>query len=194
MRLKVPLCSLLVVLLSSLAYVEPSVQAWFVYHRPAIIEGEVWRLVSAHWVHFTDEHLIYNLLLFAVLAMFLEHVHRLRFVCLYALLSLSIGVVLFVFRQEMTWYGGLSGIIYGLLLYVALLSLEQPLFWRRFGIAVVMFLLIKISVELYVGYAVWSVSATPQVFVAMPLSHATGAWVALIFYLFNRCVKQQKHA
>ena len=43
-----------------------------VFDRQAILQGELWRLVTSHWVHSDVEHLTWNLVAFGLLGYMLE--------------------------------------------------------------------------------------------------------------------------
>ena len=37
------------------------------YDRTAILQGEIWRLITGHWTHFPGDHLLWCVLVFAVM-------------------------------------------------------------------------------------------------------------------------------
>lgn len=85
------------------------------YQRPAILEGQVWRLLTAHWVHLDRAHLLINIAGLAAVILVLG-----RFLSLASLLlatalgGLMVGLGLLVMATEIDWYVGLSGLISGI--------------------------------------------------------------------------------
>ena len=49
-----------VVVTALAVYLLPGVGEALVYDRSAILTGELWRLVTGHWVHFSASHLFYD--------------------------------------------------------------------------------------------------------------------------------------
>lgn len=85
---------------------------WLEYHREDILAGEVWRLLSGHWVHFSARHAIQDGIALAALAYALGGERRpLRRLLLIALL-LS-GLLLFA-APDMVAYRGTSGLVMAL--------------------------------------------------------------------------------
>jgi membrane associated rhomboid family serine protease len=58
-----------------------------VYDRTAVVSGQVWRLVTGNLVHFSRQHLFYNILTFLVVGCLVEKRRYPRF----ALVCLSSG-------------------------------------------------------------------------------------------------------
>ena len=82
------------------------------YERTAIASGEVWRLVSGHFVHFGWTHCLLNVGGVVALAAILPAPLRAWRCCL--LLATAIGAILFATLPDLQHYAGFSGINYGL--------------------------------------------------------------------------------
>ncbi|MGN7100432.1 rhombosortase [Ralstonia holmesii] len=82
------------------------------YERAAIASGEVWRLISGHFVHFNWAHCLLNVGGLIVLAVILPASLCVWRCCLW--LAASIGLVLFLALPGLQHYAGFSGIAYGL--------------------------------------------------------------------------------
>jgi rhomboid family GlyGly-CTERM serine protease len=82
------------------------------YERASIASGEVWRLVSGHFVHFTWAHCLLNVGGLVVLAVILPASLCVWRCCLW--LAASIGFVLFFALPGLQHYAGFSGIACGL--------------------------------------------------------------------------------
>lgn len=116
-------------------------QAWLEYRREAVLAGEVWRLWSGHFVHYSMSHALQDGLVAVILALALDQAgagsHLLLRLALIAPL-LSLMLVLAV--PSMAFYRGASGLdmaLAGMLL--RLLWSDHPA-WRPglLGIAMVL--------------------------------------------------------
>jgi rhomboid family GlyGly-CTERM serine protease len=87
----------------------------FRYDRFGIEGGEVWRLVTGHFVHLSTTHLAMNLAALAVLGMlFTSRLGRLDWAGATIVAILVIDAGLFWLDQNVPWYVGLSGVLHGL--------------------------------------------------------------------------------
>lgn len=153
----------------------------FVYDREAIFRGEIWRLITSHFVHFGDMHLIYNIVVFGIIGWIIEYKGHKNFKSLCLLMACSISAILMVFKPDMIYFGGLSGIVCGSILYCSLLCLREQSPWRTISIFSIIFLFVKISMETYNSGSLLPYWGT-QDFVPVPLSHITGSLTAIILY------------
>lgn len=93
----------------------------FWYSRTEVMNGELWRLMTGHLVHFSFAHLAGNLLAFTALAIFIELQQGrklLGFLLLFLAISSSISML--AFAPALLYYGGISSINYGLLTWMCL--------------------------------------------------------------------------
>jgi len=97
-----------------LQFVDQTELSLFRYQRDDILSGQLWRLVSGHFVHVTWMHLILNLAgLFVIWALFRDILTQ-RIWWLLTLGSIvGIDVALLIFHPEIKWYMGLSGVLHG---------------------------------------------------------------------------------
>ena len=95
------------------------------YDRAAILDGQVWRLLSGHLAHLGWSHLIMNL---AALALIWMLVGRLltawQWVWVAVICGLGVSGGLLAFNPELVWYVGLSGVLHGLLVSGCLAELR----------------------------------------------------------------------
>ncbi len=121
---------------------------WLRFDRQGIRSGEVWRLLTGHFVHLGGPHLALNaagLALVWYLVGDAYDVRRWALVCLLSVLTMDIG--LWVFDPDLQWYVGLSGLLHGILAAGLIVALEKPdietlallllligkLAWEQFG-------------------------------------------------------------
>lgn len=120
------------------------------YSRSAISEGQLWRLITAHFIHYGPYHLAMNLgalmlcgwILFQEVS--LKHYSLLILVCL-----IGVSTGLYGFSPELDYYAGLSGALHGLLVAGVLITLRQTPWMNSLALAVVVF---KIVQEQLPGY------------------------------------------
>ena len=145
-----------------------------IYDRTLISQGEVWRLVTAHFVHVDSEHLILNLSALFILGALLEYLNSKLFLptLLLGILSVSTGV--WFGMGFITYYCGLSGVLN---------SLFIVLVWQLWNIAkdpliivLAVASLVKIVIEIKIGNSLFSSIAWPP----LPEAHLFGFMGGLI--------------
>ena len=142
-------------------------EVW-VFDRAAIGEGELWRLVTGHWVHSDLEHALWNIGALGLLAALFEK--RLQWSLPLALVIGTLGVDTWLWwgNSTLQYYCGLSGITNSLLavgLVQLWRDLRHPLVWIT-GLGAIA----KIVLEIRGGQALLTHAAWPSV----PEVHAVG--------------------
>ena len=190
---RLPGASLLLSILAVLLYYLPGAGELFEYSRQALAHGELWRLVSCHWTHWSAEHLLWDVVAFAVLAALCEAQlgRRLLLVCLVTA-ALAIPVVIWLVLPTMEIYRGLSGLDSTLFVLVALSHARrlfrptsrstalsavplEPLIWTgALGLFVC-----KVLFEAISGTALFVGSGGTGV-VVVPLAHLVGGTIGAI--------------
>ena len=119
------------------------------YERDAILDGELWRLVSAHLVHGTHLHWLLNSLgLILVWAIYPAYFRRPGSLVFVMLLAVCISAQLLVLSPEVTWYLGMSALLHGLF---AAWSLLDVLSGRRLAALPLCLVVAKVLYEQYAG-------------------------------------------
>lgn len=116
-----PVVTLALVTVLLQAVGEPAVR-WLQYERSAILDGQLWRLISGHIVHLGWVHLALNLVGLALLVAGFSAPFLFRFPQTFTVLfglALGTSLGLLAFSDEMVWYVGLSGVLHGLALLLA---------------------------------------------------------------------------
>lgn len=111
----------LLVAIAALQALPASTRAWLRYEPQALAGGQWWRLLSAHWVHLSAAHAALNacgLVLCCALADATWTPRRL--VARMALLGGAISLLLWSFSPQVTDYVGMSGVLYGLMVWMLL--------------------------------------------------------------------------
>ncbi len=119
------------------------------YDRSAIGSGQVWRLLTGHFVHLGWTHLVLNLAGLALVVWLVGPVFTLLHWAWVALISVTaIDAGLWGFNPGLDWYVGLSGVLHGLL---AAGLLPRLLRRDRESIVLAAFVLAKLAWEQFSG-------------------------------------------
>lgn len=98
----------------------------FKYDRLAIENGQYWRLVTAHFVHLGETHLLLNLAGLVLVWLLVGRYFSTPHWILVLMISISAVSVGFWFAdQNLLWYVGLSGVLHGLLFAGAMQGLRS---------------------------------------------------------------------
>jgi rhomboid family GlyGly-CTERM serine protease len=108
------------------AWAWPEALAWGGLDRARVLRGELWRLWSAHLVHFGGSHLLWNLAVLAPAGVLAERSAPRETRVLYGLGAPAIGLVLLGLEPQMAVYAGLSGIATALLTLLCVVKLGEP--------------------------------------------------------------------
>ncbi len=164
------------------ALMVPGATELFIYDRPALARGELWRLLTAHLVHYSGAHLLNNLLVLVSAAWLVERRYRSDWLCIVALSGTAIGIGVFVFEPGVARYAGASGVSFGLLTYVALRGLTENPRWRVVCVTVLVMIFLKLMAENLFGWQLvdWRQEAG---FVTVTISHAIGAGIGALIWL-----------
>ncbi|MFC3114087.1 rhombosortase [Cellvibrio fontiphilus] len=140
--------------------------------------GEIWRLLSANFVHFGWIHTLMNLaaLLLCVLAFFMETSIR-KFLFLLLWCCAAVGLGIYFFNPEYQPYAGLSGALHGLIVVGLIGAGAYPWWIRAAGLLLVA---AKLLQENSAGYQATDLQQLIPAAVAVE-SHVYGAIAGLIF-------------
>lgn len=169
----------------------PDATHLLVYDRERVLAGEVWRLVTGHAVHLSWTHAGYNLALFSVAGAWLERRDRARYLWLIALTALAGGLWFLTALPDMARYGGLSGVVSAMVVYLSLTQMRQPGPARALWATILLLFAAKLTYELLTRQPLFAApDAIP--FTVVPAAHIVGAVVSLM--LFFWCPRQRRSA
>jgi rhomboid family GlyGly-CTERM serine protease len=109
------------------------------YEREAVLQGQFWRLLTAHVVHADTGHLMLNMGGTVLIAALFPQTYRaLQWVLVLTVSAAAIGAGLLLWKPEIQWYVGASGILHGAL------AAGSVAWWRggRHGLALTLSLLL----------------------------------------------------
>ncbi len=119
------------------------------YHRPSVLGGEWWRLLTGHWVHRSGYHLALNLAgLVLVWHLFGEFLQGRHWLVLTFLVALGQSVSLMFVYPDILWFEGLSGLLHGLLAAGAVIAFSRAPVVSGLVLAVLAF---KLAAEAWFG-------------------------------------------
>ena len=119
------------------------------YQREAVLEGEIWRLLSGHLVHLGWSHLLMNLMALGLIwALFGDVLSIAAWLLLLLSSALFDGLGLLLMSPEIKWYVGMSGVLHGLFMAGALAAMVSG---RRDGLLLLGVLAAKLLWEQFAG-------------------------------------------
>jgi len=168
------------------AFAIPWVADSLIYDRAAIARGELWRLLTAHVVHYSASHLLNNVLVLLPAVLLSEIRSRKELLHVLAVSATAIGVAIFIFEPGILRYAGASGISLALIVYVALRGIAGNPRWRTVCGLVLALVGVKLAAESLFGWQLvnWEHESG---FVTVTLAHVIGVgagmavWCAHIF-------------
>jgi len=119
------------------------------YNRSEILQGEIWRLISCHFIHMGWPHLAMNLMGFAFIWFIAEKLLSIKEIILSIVFSgLLISLGLLILEPEIMWYIGSSGILHGFLVAAAIAGMQAK-YWEAYALFI--FLVVKLCWEQILG-------------------------------------------
>lgn len=128
MKIRLPWLTVAIAVTAVALHLLPSTAAWLQFDRTALAHGELWRLFTAHLVHFGGNHLAWDVAVFAALGFACERQSRTRCALALAFAAATITPAVWFAQPHFTFYRGLSGLdcaLFGLLA-ASLLRPRQP--------------------------------------------------------------------
>lgn len=162
---------------------EPYSSQLLAYRRSAILDGQLWRLITCHFHHTNLNHLMLNGASFIVITLLHKH-HYKRFTPLILLIAIgfALSITLLITDPSLKGYLGLSGVLHGLFAWGAIEDIRTK---EKTGYLLIAGLCIKLIWEGLFGPA----SSTEQFIGAKVLtsSHLYGAiWGTVLALLQPR--------
>lgn len=151
----------------------PSAPALLLYDRTAISHGELWRLLTGHWVHFSPAHLMSDTIAW-ILALICLPTGCGRRLALAVVLAVGlIPLTLWFAEPDLVRYAGLSGMGMTAWAFVAMDGWMNGSMPRGAGVLISVALLLKMALEATWGSFAW-MAPVPDIEPAT-LAHAVGA-------------------
>ena len=182
--------TLLAVAGTLLVFALPGAHTLLQYDRVLVAQGEWWRLLTSHWVHWTGNHLFWDLLAFAALSLAALRIARARACGTLLGASVLIPGSIWLFHPGMVYYRGLSGLASALYVFVAMELLARARSDRdRFTALALWGLLVafaaKVAYEVLTGDTLFAQPMGANVS-GVPLAHLVGGTVGAVFSVAGR--------
>lgn len=172
------LAPLLLALPSFLVHVAPGAAGLLELDRSRLAAGELWRLVTCHFAHWTPEHLLWDLATTAALAIACAPLGLRRIGATLGTAAVAVPLAVWLGLPWMERYRGLSGLASALFALLAVSTLRTARADGRLGLA----LAAGAALAGFAAKLVWELAtASPAFvgpgagFVAVPLAHVVGA-------------------
>lgn len=107
---RLPVVSLLLVGICILVQTSAGSLEILEYRRESVLDGEVWRLLTGHFTHWSWNHLFWDALSLGILACICERKWRRKCIECISISAITISTYLVSFRPGINLYRGLSGI------------------------------------------------------------------------------------
>jgi rhomboid family GlyGly-CTERM serine protease len=182
---RVPLLTLLVVGGAVAVALVPRWSSWLIYDRSAIRSGQLWRMFTGHWVHFSTRHLVCDLVPLGIAGWILEKNGSPCFGWFCLLTPWVISAALLLFEPHIRFCGGLSGLATAAITLLALDGLSDASPWRWACVAVLLGVAGKIVFELATSHGLFVTFNELPVLVSVT-SHIAGAATAIVFFASTR--------
>jgi rhomboid family GlyGly-CTERM serine protease len=178
---RIPYLSMLLTAAALGIHIHHSLRPHLLYTRAALQGGDLWRLVSCHWVHLNTDHLLWSALTFFLLGSICEIMDRIRTVATLAIAAVFIPIAVWIVMPHLEVYGGLSGLDCSLYSLVIGLFIKrewhiQNWVWILFYTIMLALLPFKIIYEMTSGLTIF-VNNIHINMVPVPLSHLVGGLV-----------------
>ncbi len=96
------------------------------YQQDMFIKGEYWRVITAHFVHLSWMHTLFNLAGTAIFsALFARHLSVIQWWLVLAFCVPITSIAIYLFNPGMDWYVGFSGVLHGILIAGGILELRK---------------------------------------------------------------------
>jgi rhomboid family GlyGly-CTERM serine protease len=175
--------TLLIVGISIIAYGFPRLSDLLVYDRQAILSGELWRLLTAPFVHFSPSHIFWDVLVFGAAGFAIEAAGYRGFWLICTFATIIPSLVFLLTSPELEFYGGLSGLAIGAVAYFCLCNVLKRKKNRVIWVFILVGMGAKISVETAMGFPLF-VQTGSIAFRLLPSVHIIGylgAFAAIIW-------------
>lgn len=116
---KFPLSITIIVTL--IALIGSDASQWLRFDRSGVLNGELWRLISGHFVHLGWSHLVLNVFgLILIWLLFNKTASDRRWLSVLLVSAMGISLLLLWLNPNLQWYVGLSGVLHALFVFGSL--------------------------------------------------------------------------
>lgn len=155
-------------------------ESFLVFDRARVAGGELWRLCTGNLVHFGWLHVFADVGLLVLLGRILEWEYRTFAVVSLVVIPVAVTGAVYLFDPRLATYGGLSGLNFGWLVFLALRG------WRRswtdwFWPAVLVLYIAEVIEEAWIGHG--TIRFNDPTIVVATWAHLGGGAAAVLLSL-----------
>jgi len=172
------LITLSVIGFSIAVYCSPYLSGLFIYHRQDILNGEIWRLFTAPFVHFSVGHIFWDILVFGMAGFAVNAAEVPRFWIVCCLAAFIPGLLYLYAFPNLEYYGGLSGPATGAAAYYCLCNIFLTNSRRTIWALTLAVIGVKIFIEILLNEPVFVKIGTAD-FRVLPSTHIVGYLAAV---------------
>jgi len=151
-------------------------QSW-VFDQAAISQGEWWRWITGHLIHFNFEHLFWDLVGFVILGTVIELSRPRHLISSLLISCFCVSAWLYWGNSPYPTYCGLSGALNGMLVVAALIRMKDT--ENKVYLWVILLTVFKMVFEFTTHQTVFTSLASQ----AVPGAHAAGFAAGLLYWL-----------
>lgn len=166
-------------------------QQQFIYQYDVLF-SQPWRLWTGHWVHVGWVHYLLNIVALACLPFLFPHIKQKYFIILLMIFPPLLSINFYFIYPNIFAYAGLSGVLHGLYIFCAVVSLTEKQ-ERNFALLILLLILIKIIWEYFFGsFQTAQLIGSPVLTQAHLWGVAFGTLLAILCIIFHINVIQEK--
>lgn len=152
----------------------------FRYDRGAILNYELWRLITGHLSHLTATHVLLNLTGLMIIWFFFSYFSTKQWLIVIVTNMLTIDLLCLILSPELEWYTGMSGVLHGMFIAGCIVTIKSG---GHLEIALLVGVILKLLWEQYAGPAQISVELTGgDVITEAHLYGAIGGGIVALFF------------
>ncbi len=157
----------------------------FRYDRGAILNYELWRLITGHLSHLTVTHALLNLTgLMIIWFIFFSYLSTKQWLIVIVTSMLTIDLLFLILNPELKWYAGMSGVLHGMFIAGCIVAIKPG---AHLEIALLIGVILKLLWEQYAGPAQISIELTGgDVITEAHLYGAIGGGIVALFFALKK--------
>jgi rhomboid family GlyGly-CTERM serine protease len=176
---ELPLLAAALAIFALAAGLSPATASILEFDRVAIASGQFYRLLTGHLAHWSFDHLLWDVVMFATLGAFLERSSRWLLLAVLAAAAPAVSAAIWLLQPDMLVYRGLSGVdsaLFAAALVILLIDAVRSGHKRLTAVVGLLALgfAAKVGFEMSTGITLF-VDSQNAGFTPLPLAHAVGA-------------------
>ncbi len=159
------------------------------FDREFINSGELWRLISGHFLHTNIIHWLVNMMGLALLWMLHgDYTTPKNFTLNIVILCIGISICISLWSSDINWYVGLSGVLHGLFLWGVVIDIHKG---RKTGFLLLIGAVLKLFEEQVSSNASGLMSELIEANIAVD-AHLYGAVIGLVLGIITIAIQSSK--